>query len=187
MKRSLSDGLGTTTRKTQIPSMPSSDKNPQQHIRTLPKPYRPIAQRASNNSQVERLSYYHDPPVTSETFQYDLDPHTQLTVDFLHAPRPTPVPAKAKCQFNTLAAENSAPAFRWYARVRSISDPDLRTKYLKPAQHGHDVPLKTCLKKKIKSVMPPPSERPGSATRPSENEDFAPRQDCRLRGGYNTI
>jgi hypothetical protein len=170
MKRSLSDGLGTTPRKTQIPSMPSSGKNPRQHIRILPKPHRPIAQRASSNSQVERLSYYRDPPVTSESFQYDLGPHTQPTVDFLHATRATSLTTKAKWQSNTLAAENSAPAFRWYARVQSISDPDLRTKYLKPAQHGHDAPLKTCLKKKIKIVMPPPSERPESATRTSENK-----------------
>jgi hypothetical protein len=142
MERSSSDGIGAASRKIQIPSMLSPGKNPRQYVRVAPKPHRPIAQRASSNSQVERLSCHHDPPVTSETFQYDLDPHTQPAGDLLHVPRRPPVIAKPKSQSNSLAAENSAPAFRWYVRVQSISDPDLRTKYLKPAQYSHDVPLR---------------------------------------------
>jgi hypothetical protein len=177
MRRSSSDGIATTPCKNQIPVTPRSDKygehdhtKSRQHVRMSSKPYRPMAQRASSNSRVELLSIHHDPAVMSDSFQHEPITRIKPASDSLHIPRGVPVDKKEGGQPNGSAIENSAPAFRWYARVRSTSDPDLSTKYAKPKQHSHDVPLKTCLKKKAKNVTTtPPNERPGLVTRSSEN------------------
>jgi hypothetical protein len=165
MAWSSSDGIATTIRKPHNPVTPRPDKNNKSEHTKLPedirashKLQRPVGQRASSHSRVELLSNYHDLVITAETFQHQLDAQTKPTRDSLHTP--AQVPEKTSGQPTALAVENSAPVFRWYAPVRSTSDPDLHANYAKPQQHSQDVPLKTCLKKKAKSMRAQPNESP---------------------------
>jgi hypothetical protein len=175
MTRSSSNSIATALRKAQTPATPRSDKNGKFELAKSPecmrvahKLQRPIGQRAASNSQVELLSNYHDLAVTSETFHRQFGAQAKPARDSLYTPRR--VPEKASGQPTTLTVENSAPSFRWYASVRSISTPDLRTEFAKPKQHSPDAPLKSSLKKKAKSVITQPSERPVLAAR-SSSED----------------
>jgi hypothetical protein len=175
MTRSSSNSIATALRKAQTPATPRSDKNGKFELAKSPecmrvahKLQRPIGQRAASNSQVELLSNYHDLAVTSETFHRQFGAQAKPARDSLYTPRR--VPEKASGRPTTLTVENSAPSFRWYASVRSTSNPDLRTEFAKPKQHSPDAPLKSSLKKKAKSVITQPSERPVLAAR-SSSED----------------
>jgi hypothetical protein len=175
MAWSSGDSIATTLRKPHNLVTPRPYKNTKSEHAKLPEDTRvshrlrrPVGQRASSNSRVELLDNYHDLVVTSETFRHGLNAQTHPTRDSLHTPGQ--IPGQASGQPTTLAVENSAPVFRWYAPVRSTSDPDLHTNYAKPQQHGQDLPLKTCLKKKAKSVRTQPSESP-DMTNCSSSED----------------